>query len=812
MSNIEFKYNDKIICIQGKEEEKMKTIIDRFLNKGNGIKDNLIFLYDGNKIDEEKTLSQQANKIDKLNKKMSIIAIDFNEVNKDIKNLKKSKNIICPECNENIRIRIYGQKIFLYECKNKHKKNDLLLTQFEKTQYIDESKIICNACKNNKNDVYGNKFYICVNCKFKLCPLCKNSHDKSHNIIDYDEKNYICATHFESYTSYCYDCKKDICTMCEKEHSSHKSITYGSILPDMEKVNNELKNLNQKINEYKNEINKIIEKLKNNLINLDIYYKIAYDIINNYENKKRNYPILQNINDINDFIKNINKTIRENKIVDKINNIISLFYKNIEEQSDKEKERNEKEEVREKDNDNEKEITKIKEEKNSENIKEEENEIEEIQKYNPLDDKFEKFKVSKLRETKKFKTSKIEELIILQDQKILFSQKFYDKDENTKYTFFVYDTNKKFKCDFSLETNSLDNMFQIEIKKYTTKYKIEKFIILQDQRILCLQNFDDKDEKSKYIFFVYDTNNNFKCDFSLETNFVENMIQMNDGNIIIYDSSSEKQIKVVKVKKKCFEIIEDFKDNSFYIYDIFKISEEIVGITTCKCIKFYSYNKGKLISIDREENIDSICDLCYINNSEIAIYYYKDGKLFGFNAFLLFYDIIYYKKNKTLKLGDRAWGKHIKLVNENTLILERNSKIVIIDAKNRIVKKEIKFEYYKRSIILLNENNFLIESDNRIYQCEIINFHFALKEKKDINFDFIDKYPGNKLIISKDKEICIYEMKEIHYHIKCVGCQMNPLIGIRYKCEECQNFDYCESCYDKNKESHGHTFNIIKEA
>jgi signal recognition particle GTPase len=234
---------------------------------------------------------------------MSIIVVDFNVVKKDIKNLKKSKNIICPECNENIRIRIYGQKIFLYECKNKHKKNDLLLTQFEKTQYIDESKIICNVCKNNKNDVYGNKFYICVNCKFKLCPLCKNSHDKSHNIIDYDEKNYICATHFESYTSYCYDCKKDICTVCEKEHSSHKSITYGSILPDMEKVNNELKNLNQKINEYKNEINKIIEKLKNNLINLDIYYKISYDIINNYENKKRNYPILQNINDINDFMK-----------------------------------------------------------------------------------------------------------------------------------------------------------------------------------------------------------------------------------------------------------------------------------------------------------------------------------------------------------------------------------------------------------------------------------------------------------------------------------------------------------------------------
>ena len=288
------------------------------------------------------------------------------------------------------------------------------------------------------------------------------------------------------------------------------------------------------------------------------------------------------------------------------------------------------------------------------------------------------------------------------------------------------------------------------------------------------------------------------------------MIQMNDGNIIIL----EKIIKVVKVKKKCFEIIEDFKDNIFNIYNIYniyKISEEIVGITNSQCIKFYSYNKGKLISKEREENIIHIYDLCYINNREIAIYYYKFGKLFGYNAFLLFYDIIYYEKNKTLKLGDGLRGKLIKLVNKNTLILDRNSKIVIIDAKNRIVKKEIKFEYVICSIILLNENNFLIESKNRICQCEINNFHFTLKETKDIDFDFIDKYPGNKLIISKNKEICIYEMKEIHYHIKCDGCQMKPLIGIRYKCKECQGFDYCESCYEKNKESHGHTFTIIKE-
>ena len=147
MSVIEFKYKNNTITVQGKDEEKMKAIIDKFLVKGYGIKDNLIFLYDGEKVDEEMTLLQQANDIDKLNKKMSIIAVDFKDIDKNIKNLKKSKNIICPECYENIRIKIQGQKISLYDCRNKHKKDDILLNQFDKTQYIDETEIICNACK-----------------------------------------------------------------------------------------------------------------------------------------------------------------------------------------------------------------------------------------------------------------------------------------------------------------------------------------------------------------------------------------------------------------------------------------------------------------------------------------------------------------------------------------------------------------------------------------------------------------------------------------------------------------------------------------
>ena len=89
-------------------------------------------------------------------------------------------------------------------------------------------------------------------------PLCNSKHDKSHNIIDYDDKFYTCDLHYESYISYCDDCKKDICITCEMEHSGHKIISYGSILPNVKKIKEEAKNLNDKKEEIKNEIKDIL--------------------------------------------------------------------------------------------------------------------------------------------------------------------------------------------------------------------------------------------------------------------------------------------------------------------------------------------------------------------------------------------------------------------------------------------------------------------------------------------------------------------------------------------------------------------------
>ena len=55
-----------------------------------------------------------------------------------------------------------------------------------------------------------------------LYPLYKSIHDKKHNIINYDNKNYTCNKHNETFIKYCEDCKIDLCLSCVNDNKNHK--------------------------------------------------------------------------------------------------------------------------------------------------------------------------------------------------------------------------------------------------------------------------------------------------------------------------------------------------------------------------------------------------------------------------------------------------------------------------------------------------------------------------------------------------------------------------------------------------------------
>ena len=77
--------------------------------------------------------------------------------------------------------------------------------------------------------------------------------------------------------------------------------------------------------------------------------------------------------------------------------------------------------------------------------------------------------------------------------------------------------------------------------------------------------------------------------------------------------------------------------------------------------------------------------------------------------------------------------------------------------------------------------------------------------------------PEKKLNISSDDIILKSTKKEatnkkaIHFRIVCDGCKTEPIRGNRYKCKTCPDYDYCETCYEKLKESHGHEFRLIEK-
>ena len=119
-------------------------------------------------------------------------------------------------------------------------------------------------------------------------------------------KDYICNIHNENYVSYCEECKINICTSCDN-HKNHKRINFIDILPNKDDLIKKIKQLKDYIYLFNNEINMLINILNEIKNKMNIYYKINEDIINNYDNKNRNYEILYYLNQF-----------QNNKIIDEL--------------------------------------------------------------------------------------------------------------------------------------------------------------------------------------------------------------------------------------------------------------------------------------------------------------------------------------------------------------------------------------------------------------------------------------------------------------------------------------------------------------
>ena len=330
MVEIEFLYEGKKIIIQGSLTDKISSTIQKFLTKVD-CHGEVCYLYQGTQIVQQLKIEDYIGKDNQESNKMIIMVNSLDDKDGEDLNssLKRSNFNICPKCGENIIVKIKDYKIVLEDCKNNHCINNLSINEFNRTQIIDMSKTICDKCKlYNQSNTYNNQFFRCNVCKMNLCPLCKSSHDSTHLIISFDQKEYICENHNEPFMKYCSFCRKNLCLLCSNEHKTHETISFDTLIPDMKEIKDLMDKLRKEIDIFKVNINNIILNLNKMTKNIEQCYKIYLNIINRYKENCRNYEILKNLNEIkNNFYEELNQINNDNNLKTKVLNILNLYNK-----------------------------------------------------------------------------------------------------------------------------------------------------------------------------------------------------------------------------------------------------------------------------------------------------------------------------------------------------------------------------------------------------------------------------------------------------------------------------------------------------
>ena len=113
---------------------------------------------------------------------------------------------------------------------------------------------------------------------------------------------------------------------CEKDHINHEKVYYGNIMPDSDEIKLRADELGKYIYQLNESIENIIEKLNRYKENINNFYQIYTEVINNVDYKNRNYEILNNINEIlnNDIINDIKRIVEENNNKNKFNLILDI--------------------------------------------------------------------------------------------------------------------------------------------------------------------------------------------------------------------------------------------------------------------------------------------------------------------------------------------------------------------------------------------------------------------------------------------------------------------------------------------------------
>ena len=307
---LKYHFGQYDITLRCKGNESIKNIYRQYMSKINPFRKEVKLLYKGKEINADLTIDNTITNEDRERQTMDIFLKEICDIDKI-----KIKEILCPTCDDNICIDISNYKISFKDCKNRHDHNKVLINRFMDTQK--KSDLRCDICHTTSEPEYT--LNICVKCKKILCSKCCKNHDISHQMVNYNKRNYVCLVHNNAtFQKFCITCKKNCCPNCN-EHINHIVKNFKDILvPTEEETFKEYNDLRKNINKLAERIQAIINKLNDFIHSIEVYFKISKEISEGfYSTNMKNYQLITNFLQF----RNQNKILKEeiNDIMDNLN-------------------------------------------------------------------------------------------------------------------------------------------------------------------------------------------------------------------------------------------------------------------------------------------------------------------------------------------------------------------------------------------------------------------------------------------------------------------------------------------------------------
>ena len=156
----------------------------------------------------------------------------------------------------------------------------------------------------------------------------------------------------------------------------------------------------------------------------------------------------------------------------------------------------------------------------------------------------------------------------------------------------------------------------------------------------------------------------------------------------------------------------------------------------------------------------------------------------------------------------------------NNIVNNENKNNVEMNDKYEIFNSELNLKCFNDEFS--NQINALEESmkhsniEEYQKQSEENNFENNIKKIIESNVDDAKKDILNSILLETSKIVSQSKLNQkkpknnyVHEGIRCNNCGMFPIVGIRYKCLECDNFNCCEKC--EQGQNHPHLFYKIKK-